>query len=167
MEVPLHHQVQEHRNPSTPGWFGEIPYSFTKITRKKKKNTWKTYDYDLSTDHFFGSLVPSKAHCHDVYLKGGRILLRGLGVSLFTYIFSMSFKARLDPSGKLTNFQPPPPPRLSRGPSFSTVKFQPCVGRLRLYLWHFTSPATWRKKRITMFLSQFKVEDCLSSINHC
>lgn len=70
------------------------------------------------------------------------ILLRRFGVSLFTYIFSVSFSGRLDPSGKLMNFQPPPEPRLPCGPSFSTMYAHPSSGRRLLYLWHFTSPAT-------------------------
>lgn len=71
----------------------------------------------------------------------GRILRRRRGVSRFTYIFSISFSGRLDPSGMLANFQPPPPPRFPWCPNFSTVKVHPSEGRRRLYLWHFTSPA--------------------------
>ena len=71
----------------------------------------------------------------------GRIRRRLRGLSLFTYIFSISFNGRLDPSGWLTNFQPPPFPRFPRGPSFSITIFHPSEDRLRLYLWHFTSPA--------------------------
>lgn len=77
----------------------------------------------------------------------GRILRRWRGVSRFTYIFSISSNGRLDPSGKLTNFQPPPPPRLPRGPSFSTVNFQPSSGRRLLYLWLFTFPAICRQTK--------------------
>lgn len=68
----------------------------------------------------------------------GRIFFLRRGVSLLTNIFSNSSRGRLEPSGWLTNFQPPPFPRLPRDPSISTVKFQPSEGRLRLYLWHFT-----------------------------
>lgn len=68
----------------------------------------------------------------------GRIFRRLWGVSLFTNIFSSSFRGLLEPSAWLMNFQPPPLPRLLREPSFSTIKFQPSDGRLLLYLWHFT-----------------------------
>ena len=81
-------------------------------------------------------LIQKHRHGHH-----GNIFRRRRGVSRFTYIFSISFRGRLEPSGKLTNFQPPPPPRFPRGPIFSTVKFHPSEGRRRLYLWHFTSPA--------------------------
>lgn len=77
----------------------------------------------------------------------GRILRRRRRVSLFTYIFSISFKGRLDPSGWLINFQPPPFPRFPCGPSFSTMIFHPSADRLRLYLWHFTSPAICTEAR--------------------
>lgn len=80
----------------------------------------------------------------------GNILRRRRGVSRFTYIFSISSNGRLEPSGMLTNFQPPPPPRLPRGPSFSTVNFQPSLGRRLLYLWHCTMPAICGKKTTSL-----------------
>lgn len=48
--------------------------------------------------------------CH---LYGAIILRRRFGVSRLTYIFSISFSGRLDPSGKLMNFQPPSSTTLS------------------------------------------------------
>lgn len=80
----------------------------------------------------------------------GNILRRWRGVSRFTYIFSISSNCRLEPSGMLTNFQPPPFPRLPRGPSFSTVNFQPSLGRRLLYLWHCTLPAICGKKTTSL-----------------
>lgn len=89
-------------------------------------------------------LIQKHRHGHH-----GNIFRRRRGVSRFTYIFSISFRGRLEPSGKLTNFQPPPPPRFPRGPIFSTMKFHPSEGRRRLYLWHFTSPANCTTKTIS------------------
>lgn len=94
------------------------------------------YTKDTKTVEILGSIEKTDMVAHQ-----GSILRRRRGVSLFTYIFSISFRGRLEPSGKLTNFQPPPPPRFPFDPSFSTVKFHPSDGRRRLYLWHFTSPA--------------------------
>lgn len=71
----------------------------------------------------------------------GRILRRLRGLSRVAYIFSISLSGRVDPSGMLANFQPPPPPRFPLGPIFSTVKVHPAEGRRRLFLWTFTSPA--------------------------
>jgi len=47
----------------------------------------------------------------------------------------------------LANFQPPPPPRFPLDPNFSTVKVHPSEGRLRLYLWHLTSPAIYTQSK--------------------
>ena len=72
----------------------------------------------MSTDSW-EKLHWTNSYPHHLY--GAIILLRRFGVSLFTYIFSISFSGRLDPSGKLMNFQPPPAPRFPCGPSFSTM----------------------------------------------
>ena len=89
-----------------------------------------------------------------------RILRLRRGVSRFTYIFSISLSGRLDPSGKLTNFHPPPSPRFPFGPSFSTVKFQPLEGRRLLYLWRITFPATCIQEDHIGINEKYKTEYC-------
>lgn len=129
--------------------FYQIERSRTWIEDRKKFNR-KLVQYKEKLD--LSLLIPDIDFPNSlIHMIGssfqGRILRRRRGVSLLTYIFSISFKGRLDPSGKLTNFQPPPPPRFPRGPSFSTVKFHPFEGRLLLYLWHFTSPAICKQAK--------------------
>lgn len=109
---------------------------------EKSSTTWSpakmmTTPSEIILFQLFFSRFPwtSKAGLNiyfNIYLTSkfdhGTILCLRRGISRLTYIFLLSSSGQLGPSGKLTDFQPPPP-LLPFPPSFSTVNFQPSEGR--------------------------------------